>query len=318
MTTTGRHRGHHRTERSVEGVVLDHVAHSVPRWQDAWARYAVDLGARWKSGGPGLGFSPAQLRFGNDARLELLMPARVDESDFLARFLARHGPGAHHLTFKVPDLDTALAAATAAGYTPLDVDRSDPGWLEAFLSPREATGVVVQLAQAAGDWVNDPPGDFPTGARAARDGALLPPARLELVVHAVAHLSEGLALFAGLLGGTEVASGDADGIAWAELRWPGPLGLRLVAPADGAPAPAVRSWLGSRAGRVHHLHLRVAEPAGVAGARPTALPGVLVAPPAPTGGAAAGPLRHQQAAAPVEVPPEDNHGLRLVLCDAPG
>lgn len=316
MTTTDHPGEWTRSGPPIDAAVLDHVAHAVPRWQDAWTRYAVDLGARWKSGGAGVGFSPAQLRFGNGARLELLMPSRVEESDFLARFLARHGPGAHHLTFKVPDLDAALAAAAAAGYSPIGIDRSDPGWQEAFLSPREATGVVVQMAQAANEWVNEPPEDFPTGTRSARDGTPLPPARLELVVHAVARLAEGLGLFAGLLGGVEVGSGEADGVAWADLRWPGPLGLRLVSPADSDPSPALRSWLADRSGRVHHLHLAVGEPAGVTGARPSTLPGVLVAAPA-TSGAPAGD-RPLPPAATLEVRPEDNQGLRLVLRHAAG
>jgi hypothetical protein len=314
--TTDRSQRPPRPGSTIDGAVLDHVAHAVPRWQDAWARYVVDLGARWKSGGAGVGFSPAQLRFGNDARLELLMPERVEENDFLSRFLGRHGPGAHHLTFKVPDLDAALAAATAAGYSPTGIDRSDPGWQEAFLSPREATGVVVQLAQAAHEWVNEPPPDFPTGTRSTRDGTQLPPAHLELVVHAIGHLAEGIDLFAGLLGGVETGTGEEDGIAWAELRWPGPLGLRLVAPADGDPAPALDAWLEGRPGRVHHLQLAVAEPAGVAGARPTTLHDVLVAAP---GGPHEPPLHPPLAPSePLEVHPADNHGLRLVLRPAAG
>lgn len=300
-----------RPGSSIDGAVLDHVAHAVPRWQDAWTRYAVDLGARWKSGGAGVGFSPAQLSFGNGARLELLMPGNVEDDDFLARFLDRHGPGPHHLTFKVPDLDVALAAATAAGYSPIGIDRSEPGWQEAFLSPREATGVVVQLAQAAHEWVNDPPPDFPAGARTGSDGTPLPAAHLELVVHAVARLAEGLDLFAGLLGGTEARSGEEDGVAWAELRWGGPLGLRLVAPADSDPVPVLRTWLGDRSGRVHHLQLAVAEPAGVTGAQPSTLLPVLVAPPGPP--REPSPAHGTAPSEPLEVRPADNEGLRLVL-----
>ena len=58
----------------IDGTVLDHVAHAVPRWQDVWDRYAIDLGAEWTSGGPGPGFAPGQLQFANGARVEVLMP----------------------------------------------------------------------------------------------------------------------------------------------------------------------------------------------------------------------------------------------------
>src|SRR5665213_2365264 len=53
----------HTEGTGIEGTVLDHIAHAVPRWQDVWGRYATDLGASWSSGGPGPGFAPAQLRF---------------------------------------------------------------------------------------------------------------------------------------------------------------------------------------------------------------------------------------------------------------
>ena len=68
-------------------MILDHVAHAVPRWQDVWDRYAIELGAEWNSGGPGPGFAPGQLRFGNGARIEILMPHDPHVNDFLQRFL---------------------------------------------------------------------------------------------------------------------------------------------------------------------------------------------------------------------------------------
>ena len=62
------------TRPSISGAVLDHIAHAVPRWEDAWPRYVGQLGAVWHSGGPAPGFAPVQLRFANRARLEVLMP----------------------------------------------------------------------------------------------------------------------------------------------------------------------------------------------------------------------------------------------------
>ncbi len=156
---------------SIDGAVLDHVAHAVPRWQDVWHRYATDLGAEWASGGPGPGFAPGQLRFANGARVEVLMPCNVDVNDFLARFLDRSGPGAHHLTFKVPDLGAAIDAAGQFRIEPINVDLSDPEWMEAFLHPTPAGGVVVQLAEAPHPWSSPPPDDFPTARRMRPDGS---------------------------------------------------------------------------------------------------------------------------------------------------
>ena len=229
---------------TIDGVALDHVAHAVPRWQDVWTRYAVDLGAEWSSGGPGPGFAPAQLRFGNGARVEVLMPYDPEVNDFLQRFIATSGPGPHHMTFKVPHLLTAIDRARRSGYEPIGIDLSDPEWLEAFIHPKQATGVVVQLAEAPNPWHGPAPEDYPRERRQRRDGpGAVPAAGLVRVVHAVADLAVAGALFVDLLGGTVVDQGTRSDHRWMDLDWGGPLGVRLVSPLDAstrrAPDPLV-------------------------------------------------------------------------------
>jgi methylmalonyl-CoA/ethylmalonyl-CoA epimerase len=288
------------TGPTIEGTVLDHVAHAVSRWQDVWGRYAVDFGAEWSSGGLSTGFAPAQLRFGNGARIEILMPNDVGANDFLLRFLSAHGPGAHHLTFKVPDLALALGQVERAGYRPIGVDLADPEWLEAFIHPKQATGVVVQLAQALNGWTSPPPHDFPTGRRLRHDGSgPVGAASLRWVVHAVEDLGAASALFVDLLGAQVTGEGGDGDHRWKGLRWGGPLGVLLVSPIGPAPTP-LRSWLDGRRGRIHHLELAAEDPGGLPGSRPVSgsAPGVDVdATPGPTW----------------EVPPEENAGLRLIV-----
>jgi catechol 2,3-dioxygenase-like lactoylglutathione lyase family enzyme len=249
----------------IEAAALDHVAVAVERWSDAWPRYAIELGGTWSSGGLNVGFGPAQLRYANGGRVEILQPWRPQDNPFLRRFLDGHGPGPHHLTFKVPDLAAALDLARDAGLTPVGVDMSAPDWKEAFLHPRQATGIVVQLAQAAYAWESPPPEGFPT----ARPG---PPASLLRVTHAVSDLGEGLALFEGLLGGRRVAGGEGPDQSWdfADLEWPGPPILRLVAPHLGTDTATrggpLGTWLGVRPGRLHHLAFAIgATPEGPGG-----------------------------------------------------
>ena len=256
----------------IEGTLLDHIAHAVPRWQDVWHRYAADFGAVWSSGGPGPGFAPAQLQFANGARVEVLMPWAVEVNDFLSRFLAANGSGPHHLTFKVPDLAEAIEATRAFGIEPIRIDLRDPEWLEAFLHPKEATGVVVQLAQAAEGWSSPAPDDYPTDRRIRSDGSgPVPPAALLRACHVVADLDAATALFGGLLDGQVAGEGASEGLRWIDLAWPGPLGVRLLG-ADtsvGDPADPVARWLGGRSGRVHHVTVVAEEPHGVPGAMPT-------------------------------------------------
>ena len=240
----------------IRDIDLDHVAVAVEHQDDAWPRYAGDLGGQWLAGGGTAGFWSGQVSFANGMKVEVLEPHLVEQNDFLRRFLDRSGPGPHHLTFKVKDIVAALSEAESAGYRPVGVNLADPMWKEAFLHPKDAPGVVVQLAQAAGDWKSPAPDGFPTPAR--------PPATLVHVAHAVASLDEGLRLFAGLLGGREVERAEGDGTVWVDLAWPGPGRVRLLAPTS-ASGP-LTGWLDGRAGRVHHLAFAAIEPSSVPGA----------------------------------------------------
>jgi catechol 2,3-dioxygenase-like lactoylglutathione lyase family enzyme len=232
------------------------------------------------------------------------MPNDVASNDFLQRFLARSGPGAHHLTFKVPDLEQALATATEAGYRPIGIDVSDPEWMEAFIHPHQATGIVVQMAEAGEEWTSPAPDDFPaTHRRRHEDGEPVSPASLLWVVHAVASLDEARALFVGVLGGQVVAQGpDGFGHLTVDVSWGGPLSLRLVAPPEpaGHGSGYLHDWLGGRTGRLHHLELAVEEPEGLPGSRPLAAT-------SPVG------WRRTDGVPFREIPPEENAGLRLIM-----
>jgi hypothetical protein len=290
------------TVPSINGAVLDHVAHAVPEWRLAWPRYATELGAVWSSGGPGPGFAPGQLRFANRARIEMLMPYDTGVNDFLARFLQHRGAGPHHLTFKVHDLEAALDAARIAGFEPIGINLAQPEWMEAFIHPRQATGIVVQLAQSSGEWATPPPEGYPTHRRLRPDGVPVPAASLQRVTHAVADLRSAITLFGALLGGEIEDRGIHGGEEWIDLRWDGPLALRLVAPASSSPAPALTEWLAGGPGRVHHLDLAAEDPGGLAGARPV---------PAGLPGLAGSEGRPRWV-----IDPEDNLGLRLVVVAA--
>jgi methylmalonyl-CoA/ethylmalonyl-CoA epimerase len=288
------------------GVVLDHVAHAVHRWQDAWGRYAVDLGAEWSSGGMSRGFAPGQLRFANGARIELLMPHDTAANDFLERFLRSSGPGPHHLTFKVADIAATIDEAQRSGWEPIGIDMSDPEWMEAFIHPKQATGVVVQLAQAATGWTSPAPEDYPTDRRQSRDRSRsAAPASLLRVTHLVVDMSVATSLFIDLLGGETVAEGQAGGLRWIDLRWGGPMCLRLVAPAGRSGRRPLLEWLDGRPGRIHHLHLCAEEPDGLAEARP---------------------VEADELASLIEpelgprwvVEPRSNAGMRLLVTDQPG
>jgi methylmalonyl-CoA/ethylmalonyl-CoA epimerase len=146
----------------VSGIQLDHIAIATHRLADAPALLAGVLG-----GIPFFGMDAGVFRFGQwefegEGRIEILEPRGAD--GFLHRFLATRGPGVHHVTFKVPSLREACDRAEALGYGIVGYHDANPYWKEAFLHPKDALGIVVQLAQAGGKgptrgkWRTAPPG----------------------------------------------------------------------------------------------------------------------------------------------------------------
>jgi catechol 2,3-dioxygenase-like lactoylglutathione lyase family enzyme len=172
--------------------------------------------------------------------VELLVEWEPQQNDFLARFLAKHGPGQHHLTFKVSDIEATLERVRSAGFKPVSVDLRDPHWKEAFLQPREAHGTVVQLAQVHAD--HPGPAELVTAAEAGNaffepEWWPTPPARaaqrcrLRRVVMSTPSLPAAVGFFAGLLEGSVVAEDEKS----VELVWPGSGGIRLELHPDATP-----------------------------------------------------------------------------------
>jgi len=92
------------------------------------------------------GASIVSLHFG-DVDVELLEP--IDPAGPVAKFLARRGPGIHHVCYRVPDLDAALARCRAAGYRLIDETprRGISGRRIAFLHPKATHGILLELTE---------------------------------------------------------------------------------------------------------------------------------------------------------------------------
>lgn len=123
---------------------IAHVGVAVPDIEAALAFYRDVLGL--EPGEPEVadGATIVSLPFG-DSDVELLAPRDADGP--VARFLARRGPGIHHICYRVPDLDAALAACRAAGYRLIDeVPRSGAGGRRiAFVHPQATAGILLEL-----------------------------------------------------------------------------------------------------------------------------------------------------------------------------
>lgn len=82
-----------------------------------------------------------------EVQLELL--ASTGEDSNIAKFLARRGPGMHHLAFLVDDVAAALERLKERGVQLIDEEpkRGGRGNRIAFLHPRAMGGVLVELCE---------------------------------------------------------------------------------------------------------------------------------------------------------------------------
>jgi len=187
---------------------LDHIAIALPRIADAPSVLVAVLGGVPERSQPSGAFRWASWTYADGGRIEILEPTGAE--GFLHRFLAAHGRGVHHVTFKVPDLGAVCRRAERHGYGIVGRDESDPSWKEAFFHPKQALGIVVQLAEAGGP--PGAPGDVPPGLPGAP-----PPVRI-LGLRMRAHSRErALTQWRDILE-AEVEDGPAAGLAF---RWPG-------------------------------------------------------------------------------------------------
>jgi len=125
---------------------LAHVGIAVPRIADALHFYRDVLGLAPGHPEEADGATIVSLRFG-DVDVELLEPRDPDGP--VARFLARRGPGIHHVCYRVPDLDRALARCRAAGYRLVDeTPRHGAGGRRiAFVHPKATAGILLELTE---------------------------------------------------------------------------------------------------------------------------------------------------------------------------
>jgi methylmalonyl-CoA epimerase len=80
-------------------------------------------------------------------RIELLEPTAPDSP--VARFLAKRGPGLHHICLRVPELEAAVARLREKGARLIDeVPGSGAGGHKyVFVHPSSAGGVLVELVE---------------------------------------------------------------------------------------------------------------------------------------------------------------------------
>jgi methylmalonyl-CoA epimerase len=92
------------------------------------------------------GLEAAFLRVG-DGELELMAALREDSP--VGKFVAKRGPGLHHVAYAVTDIDRALAEARASGLELIDAEprMGMHGSRIAFVHPKSMNGVLTEFVE---------------------------------------------------------------------------------------------------------------------------------------------------------------------------
>jgi methylmalonyl-CoA/ethylmalonyl-CoA epimerase len=130
---------------------IDHVGVAVEQLEPALALYGdrLKLALAHREVVAEQGVEAALLDVG-EGHVELLAPLDADTP--IGRFLAKRGPGLHHVAYQVADIEQALAALSQAGLRLID-ERPRTGIRGsrvAFVHPSSTGGVLSEIVQPAG------------------------------------------------------------------------------------------------------------------------------------------------------------------------
>ncbi|UGS39227.1 methylmalonyl-CoA epimerase [Capillimicrobium parvum] len=129
---------------------IDHIGVAVEDLDAAIALYERDLGLALvhRETVDSQGVEAVLLDVGSN-HVELLSPLGADTP--VGKFLARNGPGLHHVAYQTTDVEQTLAALKAAGARLIDEQPrvGIRGSRVAFLHPAWSGGVLTEIVQPA-------------------------------------------------------------------------------------------------------------------------------------------------------------------------
>lgn len=135
---------------------VHHIGHAVTDLDAAIGTYERLLGASCEHRETVVeqGVEAASMLVGGD-RIELLAP--LGEDTPVGRFLAKRGPGMHHVAYQVNGIESALADVAAAGFELIDEHPRVGlfGLRVAFVHPESVDGVLVELVEPPENGASD-------------------------------------------------------------------------------------------------------------------------------------------------------------------
>jgi len=181
-------------------------------------------------------------------QFEIIQPATSDS--FVQKFLDTQGPGLHHITAEVEDIDETVAELKRHGIEPFGGISDDGDWTLTYIHPRDSGGILWQL------FVPKAPH---TGAE--RDGApgVVNLQRIDHVSMAVADIDAQVEWLERVMGFTDVGrfENDQQGFYGCNLTIPGSK-LRFEVIAPSRPDSFVQKFIETRRPGMHHICCEIA------------------------------------------------------------
>ena len=124
------------------GVAVTDLEESIRLYREAFGAELVHRAANESEG-----LEAAFIRTGA-GEVELMSATREDSP--VGKFLAKRGPGLHHVAYAVDDIEVAMDHARAAGLELIDATprKGMHGGRIAFLHPKSLGGVLTELVEA--------------------------------------------------------------------------------------------------------------------------------------------------------------------------
>jgi len=127
---------------------IHHIGVAVADLDESIRLYENALGAELmhRAASQSEGLEAALLRIGDD-EIELMAPLREDSP--VGKFIAKRGPGLHHVAYGVTDIGAALLTARATGLELIDAEPRIGlhGRRIAFVHPKSMGGVLTEFVE---------------------------------------------------------------------------------------------------------------------------------------------------------------------------
>ena len=238
---------------------VDHISMGAPGWKaqaDLLERLLGFKFLHYFPGGPDSFEGCVSQVPGIAMEFEVIAP--TGPKSFVQKFVDEQGPGLHHITLQVADIEATTAEIERLGMKPLGGIQDDGMWRLTYIHPKDSGGILWQLFT---------PYRFPEKVDRTTSGGALGVKRMDHVSMAVPDLDRQVAWQQRVFGMTEVSRwrDEALGYDGCVMTIPNSaLQFEVIAPSRAD--SFVQKFLETRRAGMHHICLEVESVDAAAGA----------------------------------------------------